>query len=118
MSSDCVFCRIVDGEEPATIVWQDDRSLVIVPLNPVANGHVIALPRQHATDFTDRWLETANAMYAAFQYASGIGDDFNIITSKGRAATQSVFHLHVHVVPRREGDGLALPWCSGRCLCR
>lgn len=111
----CVFCRIVSGDEPAEILWGNHhahKALVIVPLNPVVEGHVIALPKRHAVDFTDNWRATADAMYAAFHYAWARGD-MNLITSKGAAATQSVFHLHVHIVPRRAGDGLALPWQPG-----
>ena len=112
----CVFCRIVSGDEPAEILWGNHHAhnaLVIVPLNPVVEGHVIALPKRHAVDFTDSWRDTDDAMYAAFHYARELGGDMNLITSKGAAATQSVFHLHVHIVPRRVGDGLALPWQPG-----
>lgn len=115
MSTDCVFCRIVAGEEPAVIVWRDFGAMVIVPLGPVTPGHVIALPERHAEDFTTDWLATSDAMHAAFQYARSAGlGPCNLITSRGREATQSVFHLHVHVVPRAENDGLALPWYSGK----
>lgn len=112
--TDCVFCRIVAGEVPATVLWRDFGAMVIVPLNPVTEGHVIALPEKHAADFADDWLATSDAMHAAFQYAQKISGDMNLITSKGRAATQSVFHLHVHLVPRKDNDGLALPWYSGK----
>lgn len=116
--SDCVFCRIVAGGEPATVIYQDDWAVVIEPLNPVVEGHAIAIPRQHAADFTESWIATSNAMHAAFQYGRIIGQDCNLIISKGLAATQSVFHLHVHVVPRRVDDGLALPWHSGKSRVR
>ena len=112
--SDCVFCRIVQGDEPATVLWRGYGAMVIVPLNPVTEGHVIALPELHARDFAQSWLCTSNAMHAAYQYVQPMAEDFNIITSKGPAATQSVFHLHVHIVPRRRNDGLALPWYSGK----
>jgi len=108
----CAFCRIVAKADPAEQVWQDERAIVIVPLNPVVPGHVIAIPRRHADDFTEDWLTTSDAMHAAFQYARAMGGPFNLITSRGREATQSVFHLHVHLVPRAAGDGLALPWTS------
>ena len=111
---DCVFCRIVAGEEPATILYRNNWSMVIVPLEPVVVGHVIAIPNRHATDFSDDWLTSLEAMSAAFEYARTNMVDYNLITSKGRAATQSVFHLHLHLVPRSEGDGLALPWYSGK----
>lgn len=115
---DCVFCRIVSGDEPAEILWRDFDALVIVPLKPVVDGHVIALPEMHATDFTGDWLATSNAMHAAFQYARLVGGAMNLITSKGEVATQSVFHLHVHLVPRKVNDGLALPWVLGETITR
>jgi len=111
--SDCAFCLIVSGQAPAQILWgghHSHRALVIVPLAPVVEGHVIALPKQHAADFTESWLATNDAMHAAFQYARLLGGDCNLITSKGPAATQTVGHLHLHLIPRAERDGLALPW--------
>lgn len=111
----CIFCRIVNGEAPATVLWRNDRAMVIIPLNPVVDRHVISIPYRHAKDFTESWETTSDAMHAAFQYAQTLDDeDCNLITSKGHTATQSIFHLHVHIVPRRENDGLALPWYSGK----
>jgi histidine triad (HIT) family protein len=108
--TDCVFCRIVDGDEPAEQVYRDDWAIGIVPRNPVVPGHQIAIPQIHADDFTTSWLATSNAMRAAFQMARILDQPCNLITSKGHEATQSVFHLHVHLIPRVAGDGLALPW--------
>lgn len=113
----CVFCEIVAGHEPANIVWGEypaATALIIVPRHPVVPGHVIALPKRHVADFTEAWGATSDTMRAAFQYAGRIGGSCNLITSKGAEATQSVFHLHVHIVPRRKDDGLALPWTSSR----
>jgi histidine triad (HIT) family protein len=104
----------VTGDEPAEVLYDAHRVLVIVPLNPVTSGHVIVLPKKHVIDFTTDWLATIDATHAAFQYARRVGGDVNLITSKGEAATQSVFHLHIHLVPRRENDGLALPWSERR----
>ena len=113
-ATECVFCRIADGRAPATIVRDLPEALAIVPLNPVVDGHLLVLPRVHAVDFTDSPLVTARTMRAAAQIAADIGGPMNLITSKGREATQSVFHLHVHLVPRAKDDGLALPWYSGK----
>lgn len=103
----CPFCEIVAGEAPATILrnWRD--VLVIVPLNPVTDGHVLVIPKHHVADAVEEPQVTADVMAAAAMYADR---PCNIITSAGSHATQTVFHLHVHVVPRREGDGLHLPW--------
>lgn len=115
MRAECTFCRIADGLDPAVQVYQDDRAIGIVPLNPVVSGHLLAIPRGHAADFAESWLLTSDAMHAAFQMARVHTGQYNLITSKGADATQSVFHLHVHLVPRAVGDGLQLPW-SGRVI--
>lgn len=114
MYENCVFCRIVAGTEPATVLLRVTGAIVIVPLNPVVEGHAISIPERHGPDFTHWWDTTERAMYGAFEYALTLRSDYNIITSKGRAATQSVPHMHVHIVPRHENDGLALPWYSGK----
>lgn len=104
----CPFCAIVASDAPATIVWEWASALAIVPLNPVTRHHVIVLPKQHVADATDDPMLTGYVMACASTLVTG--GSANIITSIGRPATQSVFHLHIHVVPRSEGDGLALPW--------
>lgn len=105
----CVFCAIVAGEAPATVVrsWRD--AIAIVPLNPVTEGHTLVIPATHVKDATEDPRVSALTMQAAAEYAAGVGP-CNVITSVGREATQTVLHLHLHVVPRRDGDGLALPW--------
>lgn len=116
--SDCVFCQIVAGDAPAEIVRRGLHSLVIRPLNPVVEGHVICLPYEHVEDAASDPRITMLTMgelaqYAEIQRSTGNTQEFNLITSAGRSATQSVFHLHIHYVPRAHRDGLALPWHSG-----
>lgn len=119
-SSECIFCEIVAGRAPAEIVTESMACIEIVPLDPVADGHTIVIPRRHVTDaYDDVWTTGAAARDASWfaslrakrdpRYAS-----VNLITSVGKPATQSVFHLHIHVVPRADNDGLALPWYSGK----
>jgi histidine triad (HIT) family protein len=105
----CVFCAIVRGEAPATVVREWDHALAIVPLNPVTPGHLLVVPWHHVADVGSEPVISGMAMLCAAQLASEL-PDANVITSKGSAATQTVFHLHIHVVPRVAGDGLALPW--------
>ena len=109
----CVFCDIVAGIAPATIVhrWPDtnDRfdAVAIAPLNPVTVGHLLVIPARHVPDFTADPEVAATVM----RYAAEIAEPpANVITSAGRDATQTVEHLHLHIVPRRYGDGLTLPW--------
>lgn len=105
----CVFCEIVAGREPCRLVkaWKD--AIAIVPLNPVVDGHVIVIPMTHVKDATQSPQLTGKMMKHAAELARERGQ-CNIITSVGKDATQSVFHLHIHVVPRMTGDGLKLPW--------
>lgn len=109
---DCVFCEIVRGEAPAEIVWEGDRALAFVPLDPVTPGHALVIPKVHVANALMRPALTADVFGSAAYYANIVKDcsGVNLITSAGESATQSVFHLHVHVVPRRENDGLRLPW--------
>jgi histidine triad (HIT) family protein len=109
--SDCIFCAIVRGDAPAQFVRQWDDAVAIVPHGPVVAGHVLVIPKQHVADFGEDPDVSALTMRRA---AEIVPHPANIITSLGREATQSVFHLHIHVVPRAENDGLALPWYSGK----
>jgi histidine triad (HIT) family protein len=110
----CPFCRIVIGEAPATIVRDWFAALAIVPLHPVVDGHLLVIPKSHVADFTENPRVTALVMLHAAELAGESEQAMNLITSRGRAASQSVFHLHAHLVPRAENDGLALPWYSGK----
>lgn len=119
----CVFCGIVAAKSSTKITEDWLHTIVFEPLNPVTPGHMLVVPKRHVSDFADDPITSGYTMLRAAEYAKAAGGDFNLITSKGTAATQTVFHLHVHLVPRREGDGLALPWTGqrdkqseGRCV--
>lgn len=107
---DCVFCEIASGTERAAFVERWESGFAIRPIAPVTEGHILVIPTAHVADFTEDPEVTELVMYYAAELADYLGGDFNLITSKGAAATQTVFHLHVHLVPRRPGDGLTLPW--------
>lgn len=109
----CPFCEIVEGTSPADVVYEYGQVMAIVPLNPVVDGHLLVLPKLHVSDFT--------ASYHLTRVTAGVAahlgrryESCNLITSRGAPATQSVFHLHWHLIPRAVDDGLALPWYSGR----
>jgi len=107
----CVFCAIIAGEAPITnLVAHWPNVWAIVPLNPVVDGHILFIPTVHVEDFSTDPAVSSSVMFRAAQYAQQHGGDCNLITSKGKEATQSVFHAHLHLVPRRAGDGLSLPW--------
>jgi histidine triad (HIT) family protein len=102
----CVFCtRISRGEYD-----KDQPGFSFEPLNPVVPGHRLFVSPRHLVDASQKPEDAAKVFTAAAEYARRQGDDFNLITSGGVDATQTVFHLHIHYVPRDEGDGLTLPW--------
>jgi histidine triad (HIT) family protein len=105
--SDCVFCkRITNGEYVdrfANWVWFE-------PLNPVVKGHMLVVPVVHTANLNDGLLEADQTGWALRYFTNAIEGDYNLITSKGKNATQTVQHLHFHIVPRTENDGLKLPW--------
>lgn len=108
----CVFCDIVEGKAPATIVKSWPDALAFTPLDPVTIGHTLVVPRVHVANFTTDPDVTMRTMARAAMLAREMepAGHWNLITSKGQHATQTVEHLHVHLVPRRLGDELPLPW--------
>jgi histidine triad (HIT) family protein len=109
---DCPFC---DYKGPSAILDQTEYTYLIEPLDPVTKGHRLVVPWSHFTDFAQDSTLTALVMGDAAAYVRRLSrlwgiEDWNLITSKGALATQTVFHFHVHLVPRRPGDGLSLPW--------
>lgn len=122
--SDCPFCdRIAAGEYDAANA--SNSAVTFEPLNPVTPGHRLIVPRAHVRDAAEVPVITGRTMMYAAELAASLGEDCNLITSVGPAATQTVRHLHLHLVPRREGDGLHLPWTGqgtwpercGYCYC-
>lgn len=107
----CPFCEIIErrGYDAG-----DEWTVTFEPLHPVTPGHRLFVSRDHITDAAARPVATGVVVEYATRWAAGhdVGA-FNLITSAGQAATPSVFHLHVHLVPRRAGDRLALPWTAG-----
>ena len=113
---DCIFCKIVAGELPATIVDQDERTVAFMDINPATRGHLLVIPREHARDLLEidqedlaAVVNTAQRM-AARVFERLDADGVNLINSCGAAAWQTVFHFHVHVIPRYEDDPVRLPW--------
>lgn len=116
MSSDCLFCRIVAGELPAQIVDEDERTVSFMDINPATRGHALVIPRAHSVDLHDTPPEDVAATALAAQRLAERARDrlgaagVNLLNACGPAAWQSVFHFHVHVIPRYEDDPLKLPW--------
>ncbi|MEU5163387.1 HIT domain-containing protein [Streptomyces sp. NPDC020875] len=107
----CVFCAIAAGTSPAAVVREWDDALAIRPRSGGVNdGHTLVIPRIHVANAVENPDVTAYTVRRAAQYAAEIGADLNLITSVGPDATQTVSHLHWHVIPRAKDDGLPLPW--------
>lgn len=107
--SNCPFCPIPVPHAKLLHYNDGDSIVAFTPLDPVTPGHFLVVPRHHVEDFTSAPMVSGLTMAAAARWAKRIGD-CNIITSKGEYATQTVHHLHIHVIPRRSDDGLHLPW--------
>lgn len=110
----CVFCAIVAGEAPAIRIYEDEDYLGILDIRPFTRGHTLVIPKRHTVDLTDTPPETVAAMAGIGQRIaraarrSGLhADGNNIVINDGKAAFQSVFHIHLHVVPRQAGDKLS-----------
>jgi histidine triad (HIT) family protein len=116
---DCLFCQIVAGGVPSTRVHEDDRVIAIMDIFPAARGHALVIPRAHAADVhrvsdADLAAAAAVAKRLAGKAVRGLGaDGVTIMQSNGAAAWQTVFHYHVHGIPRYVGDPLVLPWRPG-----
>ena len=107
----CVFCEIVAGNAPAVRVYEDDDYLGFLDIRPFTRGHTLVIPKRHSVDLTDTPAPLLAGMLAVGQRiaqatrASGLGaTGNNIAINDGKSAFQSVFHIHLHVVPRRDGD--------------
>ncbi|MEA2167498.1 MAG: histidine triad family protein [Solirubrobacteraceae bacterium] len=113
---DCLFCKIVAGEIPAAKVHEDERTVAFMDVNPGARGHLLVVPRAHTANLHEIGAEDLAAVAQSVQTMAGrvlerLGaDGVNVIQNNGRAAWQTVFHYHVHVLPRYDGDPIRLPW--------
>lgn len=119
----CLFCEIVAGREPASVVHRDNECLAFMDIRPVTPGHLLVVPLAHATYLSDLSPSSGAAMFLAAQRAaaavrrSGLRvEGVNLFLADGEAAGQEVFHVHLHVLPRFQGDGfgLTLPPGYGR----
>jgi histidine triad (HIT) family protein len=118
-ASDCLFCGIVSGDVPAQIVDADEHTVAFMDISPATRGHALVVPRTHSADLmeiSDEDLE--RTMLAARRLGRRIDevlepDGFNILNSCRPAAWQTVFHFHIHVIPRYDDDPLKLPWIPG-----
>lgn len=113
---DCLFCKIVAGELPARIVAEDDLTVSFMDISPATHGHALVVPRRHSEDLYSIGREDLaacmdSAQDLAVKARDRLGaDGVNLLNSCRPDAWQTVFHFHVHVIPRYQGDPLKLPW--------
>ena len=113
---ECLFCRIIAGELSSTRVDEDERTIAFMDINPATRGHVLVVPREHSRDLLaigDEDLAAVGRMgrKVAQRQKDRLGaDGVNLLNSCGKPAWQTVFHFHLHVIPRYAGDPLRLPW--------
>ena len=116
LDEDCLFCKIIRGEIPCFKVFEDSETLAFMDINPIAEGHVLVVPKFHSADILETPAEWVGKAFAgAKRVAEAVQktfepDGINIVQANGPGAKQSVFHLHVHVIPRSLDDGLTMNW--------
>jgi histidine triad (HIT) family protein len=114
--AECVFCMIRDGKIPSAKVYDDDRTLAFMDINPLTRGHCLVVTKTHAATLYDAELEDLKAAIATAKKVAGAlrkalnPDGLNVLQANGAAAFQSVPHFHLHLIPRWTGDGKGFDW--------
>lgn len=114
MSTDCVFCQIVRGESPATFVYQDDAVIAFMDIQPITQGHMLVVPREHSVFMKDMNDQTAMRSFHVARHLAEVAartlgaGGVNLFVADGEVAFQDVPHFHIHVIPRYAGDGFSL----------
>lgn len=114
--SDCIFCKIIAKEIPATVVYEDDEVLAFMDIGPIMKGHVLVIPKIHYDPVTNTPDDVLTKLHLVAKRISGAqmnglgADGVNIMQNNGAASGQEVPHIHVHVIPRYTGDGHHWNW--------
>lgn len=115
----CIFCKLASGEIPTATLYEDEEFRVILDQGPASKGHALILPKAHYTDLYELPDETAKkVMVLAKRMAAAMTqalecDGFNLVQNNGKAAGQTVFHFHLHLIPRYADDQVKLGWTPG-----
>jgi len=114
--SDCVFCKIISGQIPSLKLYEDQNVLVFLDIGPISDGHTLVVPKQHFTRLDECPAEMLGSIGACLGKISKAvaeamnADGYNVLCNNGRAAGQLVEHLHFHIIPRKNGDGVFNRW--------
>lgn len=114
--SDCIFCKIIAGEIPSATIYEDDEFKAILDRFPSAEGHVLILPKNHTANIFEIDPDQAGRLFSlAAKLARAIKEELglehmNVLQNNGTVAGQTVFHFHLHLIPRKEGDGIQVGW--------
>ncbi|MCW2966977.1 MAG: histidine triad protein [Solirubrobacteraceae bacterium] len=115
MAEDCIFCKIVAGDVPATKVFEDDRILAFMDIAPWTRGHALVIPKTHSKDLGEIAPDDLAAVAAGAQRLAALqrerlgAEGVNLLNCYGAAAWQTVFHFHIHAIPRYADDGMVVP---------
>ena len=118
--SDCIFCKLANGEIPTTALYEDDDFKIILDMGPASKGHALILPKEHHADLFDMPDELIGKAFALAKKAAAklkrvLGaDGINIVQNNGSAEGQTVFHFHIHLIPRYEGEPVIVGWNPGK----
>lgn len=118
--ADCVFCKIIAGQIPSAKVYEDDACIAFLDIGPLADAHLLLVPKGHYEWITDMPAEQVAAVAGRIpKLARAVlkvsrAEGFNVLQNNGKASGQAVPHVHFHIIPRREGDGLGYRWNAGR----
>ena len=116
----CIFCKLANGEIPSRTIYEDDRFRVILDMGPATRGHALILPKEHFAnmyEIPDDWAADAMVLakhMAAVMHEKLGADGFNIVQNNGTVAGQTVFHFHIHLIPRYKDDGQKIGWNPGK----
>ena len=117
--SDCIFCKIANGEIPSATLFEDENFRVILDLGPATKGHALILPKSHFANIYEMPDElVGKAMILAIEMVTRMTealkcDGFNVVQNNGEAAGQTVFHFHMHLIPRYKNDNAGITWTPG-----
>ena len=117
---DCIFCKIASGEIPSSTIYEDEEFRVFLDLNPATRGHALLVPKEHFTNLFELEDELCKKAFVLAKKIAGrmknaLGcEGFNLVQNNGEVAGQTVFHFHLHLIPRYQGDTAGITWAQGK----